>query len=160
MSLMDTTRFAGKAVIVTGGGSGIGAAAVRRFWREGAQVVAADLVEDRAAALIAELGAERAFAIKVDVSDYASVEAMVAATLERFGRLDILVANAGVAFKAEVGTTTLEQWRSTLAVDLDGVFYCVRAALPHLLAARGSIVTTASVSGLGGDRRMSAYNAA
>jgi len=84
----------------------------------------------------------------------------VATTVKRFGRLDVLVNNAGVHEGGEPQSITNEQWRKVMATDVDGVFFGCRAALPHLAKTKGSIVNTASVSGTGGDWSMSPYNAA
>jgi NADP-dependent 3-hydroxy acid dehydrogenase YdfG len=82
------------------------------------------------------------------------------AAVARFGGIDVLVSNAGISIKKAFAELTLEDWKTTLAVDLDGVFYCAQVALPHLIKSKGSIIHTASVSGLGGDWGMTAYNAA
>jgi len=85
---------------------------------------------------------------------------MVAATLARFGQLDVLVNNAGVAPTGPFLEASVEDWRKVMSIDVDGVFYCTRAALPHLLEVKGNIVNVSSVSGLSGDWNMSFYNAA
>ena len=95
-----------------------------------------------------------------DVSNQSEVEALVAATVERFGGIDVLVNNAGTAHFADFAETTPEIWRETFATDVEGVYFCCHAALDALKASRGSIVNVASVSGTGGDWKMSAYNAA
>jgi meso-butanediol dehydrogenase/(S,S)-butanediol dehydrogenase/diacetyl reductase len=94
------------------------------------------------------------------VSDEKAVEAMVDAVVRRFGRLDVMVNNAGIFEGGDPVEISNDQWRKVLATDLDGVFYGCRAALPHLEKTKGSIINTASVSGLGGDWGMSPYNAA
>jgi meso-butanediol dehydrogenase / (S,S)-butanediol dehydrogenase / diacetyl reductase len=153
-------RFNEKTVIVTGAGSGIGAAAARRFAAEGANLTLADRDKEGLAKVLAHLDPARTLAQLTDVSRPEDVQAMVDATVTRFGAIDVLVSNAGVAIKKDFAEITPEDWRNTLAVDLDGVFYCARAALPHLIRSKGSIVHTASVSGIGGDWGMTAYNAA
>jgi meso-butanediol dehydrogenase / (S,S)-butanediol dehydrogenase / diacetyl reductase len=80
--------------------------------------------------------------------------------VDRFRRLDVLVNNAGVVAKGTVTEASVEDWRRVMAIDVDAVFYCTRAAVPHLIAAKGCIVNVSSVSGLGGDWGMSFYNAA
>ena len=152
-------RFTGKVVIVTGAGSGIGAAAARRFSREGAQVVVAGHTAEKLVATVADLPADRTLVCPTDVADYASVQALVAAAIERFGRLDVMVNNAGVAVRGKVTEASLEDWGRLMATNVGGVFHGCRAAMPHLIASKGCIVNTASVSGLGGDWDMSFYNA-
>ena len=85
---------------------------------------------------------------------------MVAAVVDRLGRLDVIVNNAGVHEGGDPASITDEKWRKVMSTDVDGVFYGCRAALPHLEKTKGSIVNTASVSGTGGDWGMSPYNAA
>ncbi len=154
-------RFVNKTVIVTGAGSGIGAGAARRFAAEGANVVLAGRRRDALDGVAAELAAaDRTLVQPCDVSDEAQVDALAAAAAGRFGGIDVLVSNAGTAVFKDFAETTTADWRGTMATDLDGVFFCARAALPYLEKSGGSIIHVASVSGLGGDWKMSAYNAA
>lgn len=152
-------RFAGKAVLVTGAGSGIGAATARRFSEEGAAVVMVDREERKLRETAASFPADRTMTVVADVADLAAVERFVRETVDRFGRLDVLVSNAGVV-AGTVTEASVEDWRRVMTVDVDAVFYCTRAAVPHLIAAKGCIVNVSSVSGLGGDWGMSFYNAA
>ena len=154
------TRFADKTVLVTGAGSGIGAATAHRFAREGANVVLNGRTREKLEAVAGALDPQRTLVHPGDVSDEASAEAMVAAAVARFGRLDVLVNNAGVAPTGPFLEASLADWRRVMAIDVDGVFFCTRAALPHLLLAKGNIVNVSSVSGLGGDWNMSFYNTA
>jgi meso-butanediol dehydrogenase/(S,S)-butanediol dehydrogenase/diacetyl reductase len=153
-------RFEKKVVIVTGAGSGIGEATARRFAEEGASVTLVGRREKPLKKLAAEFPGDRVLIQTADVSDSKAVDAMVEATVDRFGRLDVLVNNAGVHQGGDPAGVTDEQWREVMSIDADGVFYGCRAALPHLEKSRGSIVNTASVSGLGGDWDMAPYNAA
>ena len=110
--------------------------------------------------LAAELGYDHALAVATDVTRQDEVQALAAAAVDRFGRIDVLVSNAGVAVGAEFEDLTLEQWRLVMSTDVDSCFLGAQAVLPHLKETRGSIVQIASASGLGGDRRLTAYNAA
>jgi meso-butanediol dehydrogenase / (S,S)-butanediol dehydrogenase / diacetyl reductase len=116
--------------------------------------------EGKLARVAGALPAEQVLVHVADVADAAAVQAMVAATVGRFGRLDVLVNNAGIVTLGPFLSLTVEDWRAVMATDLDGVFHCTRAALPHLLTARGCIVNVSSVSGLSGDWNLSFYNAA
>jgi meso-butanediol dehydrogenase/(S,S)-butanediol dehydrogenase/diacetyl reductase len=154
------TRFNDKVVIVTGAGSGIGAATARRFASEGALVVLAGRTQDKLDRVAADLQAGRFLVRVTDVSQQSEVEALVADTVRQFGRLDVLINNAGVAVEGKITETSADDWRRVMATDLDGVYYACRAAIPELIITGGSIVNVASVSGLGGDWGLSIYNAA
>jgi meso-butanediol dehydrogenase/(S,S)-butanediol dehydrogenase/diacetyl reductase len=146
------TRFSGKAVIVTGGASGIGAATAARFAAEGALVTVADMNEP------ANLP-EGALFVRTDVTDETQVAAMVEQTVAERGKLDCIVNNAGIGAAMPTSTLPLESWEKVFAVNSTGVFLGCKAAIPHLEATRGCIVNVASISGLGGDYLMTAYNA-
>jgi meso-butanediol dehydrogenase/(S,S)-butanediol dehydrogenase/diacetyl reductase len=152
-------RFAGKVVIVTGAGSGIGEATARRFSAEGATVVLAGHTLAKLRRVAATLPKERTDVRRCDVSAWKDMKALVDATVAARGRLDVMVNNAGVAREGTVTEATLDDWERTMAVNAGGAFHGCRAALPHLVATKGSIVNTASVSGLGGDWSLAAYNA-
>lgn|ERR1700712_1995503 len=153
-------NFTGKVVIVTGAGSGIGAATARRFSRDGFAVVLVGRTASKLQAVADGLDAARTVVHVADVSDQAAAEALVATTISAFGHLDVLVNNAGIAKMGPFLEMAVDDWRKVMAVDVDGVFYCIRAALPQLLETKGNIVNVSSVSGIGGDWNMSAYNAA
>lgn len=153
-------RFANKTVIVTGAASGIGRGVAQRFSDEGANVVACDRNEAELQKFCQGLPEARTLGRAVDVADFAQVRQMVAAAVKRFGRLDVLVNNAGIAPSGNVEEVSVDDWQQTLDVNLSGVFYGCRAAMPELLKHRGCIVNTASVSGLAADWDMCAYNAA
>jgi meso-butanediol dehydrogenase/(S,S)-butanediol dehydrogenase/diacetyl reductase len=156
-------RFAGKIAVITGAASGIGAATARRFAREGATLVLADLNETAGSKLVEELsraGAEAQF-VPTDVSQMAAVEALMDAAVTRYGALHILFNNAGIGAYGKTGVLDVNTWHQVISVDLHGVFYGCRAAIPRMKAAGGGvIVNTASISGLFADYGLAAYNAA
>lgn len=153
-------RFSGKAAIVTGGASGIGAAFVRRMIAEGGSVMIADLDADRGGALAEELG-ERATFQAIDVVDPQAFSTVVDDVTTRFGGLDILFNNAGIGCFGTTPDLAIEEWRRVMAVNLDAVFYACRIAIPHMRKrGGGAIVNTASASGLAADYAFTAYNAA
>jgi meso-butanediol dehydrogenase/(S,S)-butanediol dehydrogenase/diacetyl reductase len=153
-------RFEGKVVIVTGAGSGIGASTARRFLQEGASVVLNGRREQKLRETIVGFNAAKSLVHAGDIADEQYVKRLVENTITKFGKLDVLVNNAGIAIFGSFAQTTTEQWRKVLGTDLDAVYFASREALPHLLKTKGSIVNLSSASGLGGDWGMSSYNAA
>jgi len=134
-----------KVAIVTGAGRGLGEAIARAYAAEGAKVIVSDIDAEAAKKVAASLPG--ASAVACDVRVPAQVEALVAAATQQHGRLDIMVANAGVARLSPLIATSYEQWREVTSVNLDGVFLCIRYAAPALIAAGGgAIVTMASVT--------------
>ena len=155
-----SNRFEGKVVLITGAASGIGAATARRFAAEGARLMLGDLNADGVRDLAKELGGGAAFR-EADVRRLEQVEALTNAAVETFGRLDVVFNNAGIGAYGRTPDLDPETWRVVLEVDLFSIFYGCRAAIPHLrTAGGGAIVNTASISGLGGDYGLAAYNAA
>ena len=157
------SRFEGKVVLVTGAASGIGAATARRFRSEGARLWLGDIDGEGLAALAKEIDptGEAVGHRALDVADLAQVAAFTEAAVERFGRLDVVFLNAGIGAYGRTPDLDPEVWHRTIDVDLHAIFYGCRAAIPHLREAGGGcIVTTASISGLGGDAGLGAYNAA
>jgi NAD(P)-dependent dehydrogenase (short-subunit alcohol dehydrogenase family) len=140
--------LAGRIALVTGGASGIGAATVSLLRERGATVVVADLAAGE--------GVEA-----LDVTDEAAVDALVAAVVEQHGRLDLAANVAGTSgVYADVADAATADWRSTLSVNLDGVFFCLRAELRAMrVAGRGSVVNVASSAGRMGVPGLSAYSA-
>ena len=153
-------RFADKTVVVTGAGSGIGAAAAKHFVAEGANVVLVGRTRDKLEDLLGVIADKNKVMIhEADVSDPAAVDTLIQATVDHFGGLDVLVNNAGVADGGPIAEVDDDAWRKVLSINVDGVFYCTRAAMPHLKERGGCIVNTSSVSGLGGDWNFATYNA-
>jgi 3-oxoacyl-[acyl-carrier protein] reductase len=153
-----------RVALITGAARGIGAAIAERLARDGACVGVADIDLAAATEEAERIGREGggAFALRLDVADPASARQAVQSVLEREGRLDILVNNAGIAgLAAPVAEYPIDEWRRILSIDLDGVFYCCQAALPHMLErGSGRIVNIASISGKEGNPNMSAYSSA
>lgn len=149
-----------RVALVTGAARGIGSAIVERLARDGACVAVADVDEEAAAAKANCISG--AFAVGLDAADPSSARRAVERVLEHVGRLDVLVNNAGVAgLAAPVAEYPEEEWRRILSIDLDGVFYCCKAVLPHMLErGSGRIVNIASISGKEGNPNMAAYSAA
>jgi NAD(P)-dependent dehydrogenase (short-subunit alcohol dehydrogenase family) len=155
----EMRRYEGRAVLVTGGGSGIGEACCIRLAAEGARVAVLDVHEANAAAVASRVGG---IALKVDVSDHAAVEAAIAEVVRRLGPLRLAVNNAGIGgARLPPDQTPTDQWERTIAVNLTGVFYCMRAEHPHLIASGGgAIVNTASVLSVVASAANPAYVAA
>lgn len=157
---MGSQRFHDQVVIVTGAGSGIGAATARRFWAEGATVILAGRRTEPLEHLAEEFGGERCLVQPCDVSISIDVRLLVGEVVARFKRINVLVNNAGVASAGGFLDLTAADWHQTIETNLDGVFNMTRTVLPYLLESRGSIVNVSSVGGLGGDAGLAAYNAA
>jgi NAD(P)-dependent dehydrogenase (short-subunit alcohol dehydrogenase family) len=156
-----TGRLDGKVAVITGGASGIGEGAVRRFVEEGAACVIADVQTERGVALAAELGDAARF-VDVDVTEEIAVEAAVGAAVEHFGRLDCMFNNAGVVgVIGPIADTDADAWDRTMAVLLRGVFLGIKhAARVMIPQGSGSIVSTSSTAGVTGGLGPHAYTAA
>src|SRR5258708_12587451 len=136
-------RLANKTAFITGGNSGIGLATARLFVAEGARVAITGRNRATLDAAVKELG-PNAFAIVADATDIAATETAIKQAVEKFGKLDIVFANAGISASTPVGGTSLETFESVLKTNITAVFFTVQAAAPHLSAA-GSIILHASV---------------
>ena len=157
-------QFKNKVALVTGGASGIGEACALTFARGGAKVAVVDLNDElgeKTAAAARQAGA-KAIYLRVDVSDPAAVEKMVADTVKAFGRVDIAVNNAGIGGELNpTGAYSIEGWRKVIDINLNGVFYCMRHEIPQMLRqGSGVIVNMTSILGTVGFANSAAYVAA
>lgn len=155
-------RLAGKVAIITGAASGMGAATARRFAREGAQVVVADVLEDegrQVADTIRNAGGDAVFML-LDVTDEANWKSVVDATVAKFGKLDVAVNNAGISGSKVTDTMETEAWHRLMAVNATGVFLGMKFEIPAMKAGGGSIVNLSSISGNTGQTQIHfGYNA-
>ncbi|MEL6299642.1 MAG: SDR family oxidoreductase [Pseudomonadota bacterium] len=151
---------AGKSIVVTGAGSGIGAATAKRFAADGYAVTLNGRTESKLKSVAAEIGSDDHVHIAPgDVSKPDDCKRIIAAHVQRFGGLDVLVNNAGVAVGGQIDQVAFDDWRKVMSINVDGVFLMIHEAVPHIEKTGGSIVNVSSVSGLGGDWGMSPYNA-
>jgi 3-oxoacyl-[acyl-carrier protein] reductase len=155
-------RLTGKVAIITGGANGIGRETAFTFAREGALIVLADFdtaAGEATAEKLREKGAEVLFQ-KVDVSNRDSVDRMVNAAKDRFGKIDILINNAGITQDAMLTKMTAEQWQKVIDVNLSGVFHCTQAVVPHMIEqGKGKIINTSSIVGVNGNVGQTNYAA-
>ena len=148
-------RFTGKTAIVTGAGSGIGAALCRALVDAGADVLCTDVDADAAARTAAALGARSA---RLDVTDAAAVQATVDDVVARAGRLDLMFNNAGIVWGGDTELLTLDQWNAIIDVNIRGVVHGVAAAYPQMIRqGHGHIVNTASMAGLAAAGQLTSY---
>lgn len=156
--LNSTFSLAGKVAIVTGAGQGLGEALARRLAEEGCVVVVADLMGDNATRVAASL--PKALGVTVDVTDEDSVSSMVAETVAKFGRLDIMVPNAGILIAEAIEDADVAKWRKVIDVNLVGNMLCCKYAAREFIKQKsGVIVAVNSKSGKRGSFRNSAYSA-
>ena len=160
---MNQIDLAGGKAVVTGGAQGIGRAIAERLLRSGASVAIWDLdrgLAEATASELAKLGPVHV--LEVDVTDYAAVTRATEATIERLGGIDILICNAGIAGpSAKVWEYPLDQWRAVVDLDLNAVFHCMRAMVPHMIErGYGRICSTASIAGKEGNPNAAPYSAA
>ena len=154
-------RLYGKIALVTGGARGIGFAIAKALTAEGAVPVIADINEQGAHVAVSALDSGQGLALGVDVSDQASITAMVEAIIDRHGRLDILVNNAGIGGNTPFLDIKLEEWNRTIAINLTGAFLVAQACAREMVKqGGGKIVNLASLSGQRGGHGRAAYGAA
>jgi NAD(P)-dependent dehydrogenase (short-subunit alcohol dehydrogenase family) len=156
-------RLQSEVAIVTGAGRGIGSQIARRFAAEGARIVVADLDEANARRLADEINSTggTAVSLPVDVAEPAAIQKLIDGTLARFGKLDILINNAGIGLNKPFLATSLEEWELQLRVNLTGQFLCGQAAARTMIQQGGGrIVNVASISGQRGGQGRAAYGAA
>ncbi len=148
-------RLDGKVALITGAASGIGLATAGQFLAEGAAVVLADIQAEAVEAEAARLGAEggRAVGVVMDVTDSAATRRAVEVAVDRFGRLDVLFANAGIGYSGAIVDASDDDWDSVMAVNAKGVFLSCRESIRRMLAQAppgGSVILNGSISGLAG----------
>ena len=148
----------GRTVFITGAARGIGAATAERLHAKGANVALVGLEPERLQALAARLG-DRAAAFEADVSDYDALERAVKGTVERFGALDVAIANAGIAFTGSLATAPIEQVERTLAVNFLGVWRTDRAVIGHVMERQGYLLNISSLSAVSRAPLMGPYTA-
>ncbi|WP_067705042.1 SDR family NAD(P)-dependent oxidoreductase [Erwinia sp. ErVv1] len=153
-------RFQQKVVVVTGAGSGIGEATAQRFALEGASVVLAGRTVEKLHSTLATLAPGDHLVAPCDVSQADQVQALSHNVQAKYGRVDVLVNNAAIVVQGRIHDIAPEEWKNLMAINLDGVFYCVHYFMPALLITKGNVVNVSSISGLRGDWGISVYNAA
>lgn len=155
-------RLKDKVAIITGGANGIGRETAITFAKEGAKIVVADFDEvsgEELVDLLHKQGAEAHFQ-QVDVSKHESVLQMVEGAIKAFGKIDILINNAGITRDAMLKKLTVEQWQQVIDVNLSGVFYCTQAVIPYMLEQEsGKIINTSSIVGINGNVGQTNYAA-
>jgi NAD(P)-dependent dehydrogenase (short-subunit alcohol dehydrogenase family) len=149
----------GRTVFITGAARGIGAETARRLHGKGANVALVGLEPERLEQLAAQLG-ERAFAFEADVTDYEALQRAVSATVERFGAIDVGIANAGIAFTGPLATAPIEQVERTLAVNFLGVWRTDRALIGQITERRGYLLNISSLSAIAHPPMMAPYSSA
>jgi len=152
----------GKTALITGGSKGIGYGIAESLLKEGMNVAITRRTTEAAeaaAARLSQAGTRKVIGITADVRDFEAQQAAVTATLEAFGSLDVLVANAGLGHFAPVTSLTPEQWHETIDTNLTGVFYSLKAALDALIQSQGYFISIASLAGTNFFAAGSAYNA-
>lgn len=153
-------KLAEKVAIITGGAKGIGKETAKKFLQEGARVVIGDYDQSAGRAILEEFGEDRVNFFKVDVTDTAQIEEMIKSTLVMYGRIDILINNAGISIDGFLSKMDETAWEKVIAVNLSGVFKCTKAVIPVMLEqGSGVILNASSVIGLYGNIGQTNYAA-
>jgi len=150
----------GKVAVITGAAGGIGKASALRFAEEGANIVVADFADGSGTVAEVEAKGVKAIYVKVDVTSEDDVKAMVAKAIEAFGKVDVLINNAGITKDAMMKKMTKDAWDAVIGVNLTGVFNCTSAVLPYMLEQKsGVVLTTSSIVGIYGNLGQTNYAA-
>ncbi len=152
-------RFKGKTVIVTGASSGIGEAAVRYFVHEGAELVLAARDESKMQLIVRDMPAAQVHIVRTDVSVESDCAHLIQSTLERFGKIDVLVNNAGLSMRASFADSNLDVIRRLMDVNFWGTVYCTHYAIQELIRTKGSVVGVSSIAGYKGLPGRTGYSA-
>ncbi|MFY4775334.1 3-oxoacyl-ACP reductase FabG [Metabacillus sp. RGM 3146] len=153
-------KLADKVALITGGAKGIGKETAKKFLQEGAKVVICDYDQSAGLAILEEFGEDRATFFKVDVTDTAQIEEMINSTLDTFGRIDILINNAGITIDGLLSKMDETAWEKVISVNLSGVFKCTKAVIPVMLdQGSGVILNASSIVGLYGNIGQTNYAA-
>lgn len=153
------SKFDGKVVLITGGARGIGAETAKALADRGARLILTDVDEEPLGEVVAEIGEDAALGVPADVTDLASMEAAVAQGLEKFGGIDFVVANAGIASYGSVLAVDPVVFKRVLDINVLGVFHTVRASLPALIDSKGYILVVSSLAAFAPAPGLAAYNA-
>jgi NAD(P)-dependent dehydrogenase (short-subunit alcohol dehydrogenase family) len=150
----------GKVVLITGGANGVGAEVARRLHAKGSKLVLTDLDDDKLKEVAAEFGEDGALTAIADVRDLSAMQAAVAKGIERFGGIDVVMANAGIATYGSVLQVDPEAFQTLMDVNVVGVFHTVRAALPSVIDRRGYVLIVSSLAAYAAGPGLAPYNAA
>ncbi|MDN6199762.1 MULTISPECIES: SDR family NAD(P)-dependent oxidoreductase [Corynebacterium] len=156
---VNTYSFQDQVVVVTGGSHGIGRAIARAFLDNGASVVVTGRNLKPLEESVAGYPGERTLTLVNDISEPAAGEELVAAVKEEFGRIDVVVSNAGIVEAGDLVDMDVDKWHQMRAINVDGFVYLARAVMPELVNTGGNLVAVSSVSGLGGDWGQAGYAA-